>query len=488
MKSTDTLLGYTLAVTETTLKEVADLLHVDVSLISRWQHGQRRLKTSSDYAEKLACLLQERDARLLTHPVTRALDRLSGQADVSDADQWRAVLKENFQSPFTSEPIPLMHHAHFRHLLEEPVFRGRGVAAQREALIHFTTHLTVTRRSAPLQIISDTYLEELRRPGLDPAERQRELLSFVSKGEVEVVLTNTEDPVRLTGAIDFLLPLMIARRFKLFVAPGRTCDVFHGTKLLLKGRQALELIEEEACLKLGQAALVSETRWFDRVFASADEIIRRLERDGLKYLSKKILERGQREESAYFYAPEPFFSSMSRALLEEVLVTNEIEAPLQEEVLGQHRRLTENFEQNVPTVSNIHVYDFDQLRHRYRSEQIKQEILSLLVDRPIYLSRDQMKRHLQETMDRVERFENHRLAVSHDQQFLPLNLWVKDHRFAVLYDLGQHDIFATFTDPMIVECLKRIFMKRFNELPSLYRTPGQVRERLNLLLDEKRWL
>jgi transcriptional regulator with XRE-family HTH domain len=488
MKSTDTLLGYALAVTETTLREVADLLHVDVSLVSRWQHGQRRLKVTSDYAEKLAALLQERDARLLTHPVSRALDRLSDQADLSDDVAWRAVLKENFQMPFTSDPIPLMHPTNFKSLLEEPVFRGRGTAAQREALIHFTTHLTVGRRSAPLQIISDTYLEELRSPGLSPKERQQELVSFVSSREVEIVLTNAEDPVRLTGAISFLLPLMIARRFKLYIAPGKNREGLHGTRLLLRGRQALKLVDEEACLKLGQAALVSEARWFDRVFSSADEIIRRWERDGLKYLSKMILDRGQREESAYFYSPEPFFSSMSPELLEEVLSSNSVEEPLRQEILSQHRRLTENFEQNVPMVRNVHVYDYDQLRQRYRSTPIRQEILSLLIDRPIQLSREQMKRHLVETIDRVDRHENHSIAISQDQQFLPLNLWVKDHRYAVLYDLGQHDVFATFTDPMIVEALKRIFLNQLEELPSLYRSSDQVKDRLMQLLEEKRWL
>lgn len=441
-KSLSTL-GYIMEQLNLPTVYMAQSVHVDASLVSKWKTGSRTLSSRSVYFDDIIqCLMAEGDKseyRLLK----RALSDLFPQETIHDAQQMETLLREALVRKTSHDSST--EHNRLLDTASIPVSVYEGNAGRRDAMNRLLD-----------------YAEAMTVPG--------EFI-FLDMGNYSWLL---EDPVYYTQFTDRILTLLHRGFHAKFIIHYASCNgyftqLFHACSSLIFNRnmewlcyryydeqiiQSSFFLLNRAVSLLGlstgntdcttmifteHAQVIHHEMYVRQVLQKCTNLFSNYPPDKLDDMLDFSI-RFHMHGPMYAFLPAPVFIFSKKELLQEILEYNQIPDQKIRSYLDLNTRLKKQIydvESAVPHEPFIYLFQMEKMVQRASTAPFISQSLSLLEGKTIQITKQQYARMLTDLADDVIRYPHIQLYLVSEKDNIPIpsiNCWCKKNCWMVQMD------------------------------------------------------
>jgi transcriptional regulator with XRE-family HTH domain len=478
-------------------RELANALHVDYSLVSKWRNNSRRLSSKSTHLTRTAEYFLAKDREADYVHIRKALGDHYEDVHSADVDTLQAYLMRwlsettsigTYASIVRSDPKSHVYTAQFE------VYQGNE--GRRNSVMRFLDYALTLPQGQDLLLLSQEEMSWMLEDQQFLMEWRGKLMELVARRTtITIVHTLDRDLRDLTSVLTQWLPLHMSGRLRSYFHPRYADSSTKYTFFIVKGHVAVTGSQTTlpdalrytsyftdfasvAQLESVFQAFLSECRplFEPRSLQSADSLMD-IWRAGLS-----------RHNDTYLLAVSPVFPVLPASMVAMCLTEAGITGATLDALMAKHAELSNSFINGLKTAKNRHIYDFQVLQRGVLYGGVTSAEMSLLAGRPICLNQTQMKMLVGHLVSLLTDHANFEVAFATPdlQNSAPgARLWAQENSAAVAttiseYSFGPYAI--TATEPTVVGALYLYCEDAWLALPRVNRSREHVLEKLQKLL------
>ncbi len=463
-------------------------MHFDMSLVSRWKSGQRKL-VNRDYCHQVVEFFYNYGDKKF-EPILKELVNSHGtnkeDAIIEELIEWLIEpFVEDDMTQFLMGQTP-NKQTYFKSYL--------GNTGRRDAVIEFLIKAIAMNNPRKIYLISN---EEMSWMSEDKEflNKWSSLLSqCIGLGyELYIVHTIKRSMNELYNAFIQWVPFYMTGRVNAYYLTGGTSNQRIQTLFIIEDLLLCEgninkrgISERYTSLTNDMYTIQTRQKDYQILLESGTKLNNNYNVTLMPTIMKSIVAAGKNKEDSLFKAEELFMSTMERSLLVEILKENEVNSELTGFALEFYDKLSGNFAQNVPLFMNRHIYNLDKLKDQAESDRFKSVLLSIVTGKEIFIKRHQYIRHIRSTVERLRFNNNFEIGLYQTSNTtLPLeeiDFWVKEGHFLTMWSKKSYDFIQLSTEPTMIETIKRFYQKLWEMIPLIDKDKNHVIEHLEKLL------
>ena len=338
-------------------KELADLLHIDSSLVSKWKNSKRSLKESSIHLNNIVQHFISLDSISGYSTIKALLNQDFDNLDAGSPAELSLALKRwLLESTDTSvEDAALYNFMHnSRHGKECPCFQFRGNEGKREAVLRLLRTAALLPPGQELWCLMWDEQNWFTEKEDYPKMWKQANLEYLQQGNtINIIHANDRQYQSLANSLLRWLPLYLTGRVTPYYAPNagdydiRRIALLLKDKLLLYGLSVNEDSPDSTVLALTAPPILNEAyKIMQRAFSYASPIFERyFLKDYYRY-AKFLSKMVNLDEQQYVLMRFPFVNVLSMEEIEGILESNGLTSDAKEVALGAYRSLKRDTQKN----------------------------------------------------------------------------------------------------------------------------------------------
>ncbi|WP_444641841.1 hypothetical protein ACRQU7_16190 [Caproiciproducens sp. R1] len=473
-------------------KELADLLHIDSSLVSKWKNSKRSLKENSMHLNNI-----------VQHFVS--LDSLSGYSTI------KSLLGQDFENLDLNSPVELslalkrwllestdtsaddaalynfMHNS--KHGRECPCLQFRGNEGKRDAVLRLLKTAALLQPGQEIWgLMWDTQNWFTENDDYQQIWEQANLEYLQRGNTIKIIHANDRQYKSLAESLLRWIPLYLTGRVTPYYAPNVDgYDVKHVAlllkdKLLLYGLSVDEASPDATVLAFTSPSILNEAyRILQRTFRYASPIFEKyFLKDYYKY-AKFLSKMVNLDEQQYVLMRFPFVNVLSMEEIEDILDSNGITSDTKEVALGAYRSLKRDAKKNSGNFFR-YLIPQKQIESLLTKRKIMLDTPSFFSGKPLYISNDAFRRLLRKLSDLLPSESTYEMALLEDGYVGPpatLNMFVKKDTCISVFNSPDHCDSLLLRDSfLLTTCESSVILSLFRFCDKLwYNTLTQRRDR-----------
>lgn len=347
-------LGFLLERFGVTGKELADILHVDYSLVSKWRNHTRVLTPRSDYLQKICDYFLSLDSNNQYSNLKEIILNAYPNVQLVSAKEVSIYLKKWFLSNGQTSSDLLSSILNSGVLCEGHFYIFKGNDGKREAVTKFMEialsdpkgqELLLFSQENPLWFNEDNdFIKSWREKNFE----------FLNKGG-NLYIIHTIDRLYKSIAFSLIhwLPLHMTGNTLPFYYPQITDSSIKVTLFVLKDHAVIFGITADGFTKTSytylclEPTLVKQCQYgLQALLSESLPLFEKFLPQNADKLMSLITKADQSDESNYYVTLPPFFLTMSQKTLKNILTENEMTEKDIEAYLGYHSVMQKHFEIN----------------------------------------------------------------------------------------------------------------------------------------------
>ncbi len=477
-------------------RELANALHVDYSLVSKWRTSSRRLSGKSTHLAKTAEYFLAKDENAGYLHIRHALGDHYDDASVASPEVLQAYLMRWLSQTMaigTQAPIVRSDPKSHSYTAQFDVYEGNE--GRRNVVMRFLDYALSLPQGQELLLLSQEDMSWMLEDSQFLSVWRGKLLELVNrKASITIVHTLDRDLRDLTSVLTQWLPLHMS---------GRLLTYFHPRYLEASAKHSFFVIKGHAGVAGSQTSLPDARRHsaYFTDFASVAQLeslyraflgeCRQLFEPRPLHSAEKLLalwESGLSQGyDTYLYAELPILPLMPKEAVVGALTEAGIAGNALDGLIEQHDLLSRSLGKALQTARSRHIYDLQTLQRGVVAGGVLSSELSLLAGKPVYLNAVHLRLlidHLSEMLTVHANFEM-AFATPELQLSLPnVRLLAQENRAAVatVISEGHFGPFAiAATEPTAVSALYLYFENVWLSLPRVSRSREHVLDKLQKL-------
>ena len=470
-------------------KELSNYLHMDVSLISRWKTGKRKI-TNSHYLYLLANFFIHFEEEKYWSILCNLLNLSPAINDTSLVDDLAHWLSQSFIEQDSLHLYALMSdHPNSETYLKSYI----GNSGRRQAILEFLSSVA-NLNGKMLYLISSEDMSWLTDDPIFPKQWALALTNCIDHGyEITIIHTIRRSMEELSTAFLQWMPLYLTSKVHAYYinksniqAPAETLFIAENLLLCEGNCFTKEANDRYSALTNDPLTISSRQQDFLYILSKTIQLNHIVTLPQLPEILDLVTRIGNNKEDSLLRADELFFTTMKRDLLEEILIDNNVNKYIQEVCLHFYDQLTFNFNQNVRLFNNKHIYNLNRLKEQSESAHYKANLLSIITGQEIWISRRQYIRHIESTIHRLRTNDHYHIGLYRpDLTPLPierLNFWVKEGYFLTFWSKQSYKNIQLSKEPTMIETIKQFYNQQWDMLPPIDKSKTHVIEHLEKLI------
>jgi len=459
---------------------LAQCLHVDASLVSKWKTGSRTLSEKSAYfndvIEYLILVSEEDGFRLLTD----CLHALYPQAETTDHTQIRAMLRKALTSQKPLTP-PKKERTFFTGMNSVPVLTFDGCAGRRTVILKLLDY--ADEMSDPGNLIfldSEEYNWLLDNPDFS-GEFSDRIMRLLKKGfHARFVIHYSTYRERFIHLFNACSPLLFHRNVKWYYYEYYDENLINFSFFILN--HAISLLGISVGNTNSSSIVFTDNNMVIRHETIADYVIaqcRCLFEDFNPSEFETVVNDiypFRRKGSFYCMLPAPAFMSVKEYLLKEILADNGIseeDSRTYLELYNRFRKVTSchYFKKDMPEEPFIYIFQLEEMTRRVREKTFVSGSLTLLNGKTVKVTKRQYAQEIRDLAKDLMKYENMQIVFVSEKDLasLPcLSCWCQQNLWMVQMDnegfrLSDEISVVNAAASALEQCIRRTPPERKNK-------------------------
>lgn len=469
-------------------KVLSNSLHFDMSLISRWRNGKRRI-LNENYLEDLAAFFYDyNDGQF--NGLCRGLMNCTAEDGrdlvIQSLKSWLGTPLIHDDLTVMSPVAALTEHNYIKSYL--------GNDGRRQSVIDFLSTAIQLCSGGRILLISREDMSWLMEDQTFLKQWAEALARCIEVGyEITIIHTVRRSMDELYKAFIQWVPFYMTGRVKAYYLTENQFDVPIQTLFLLED---LLLCEGYLYTESTDKRYTMFTNDLVTIQSRQDNYFMLLEKGtrlnyiydsvNMHQIINAVISAGANKEVSMFKAEELFFTTMDRSLLIEILEDNDVNTKITQYCIDFYDQLNKNFEQNVRLFTNRHIYNLNTLIHQAEQKTYKALLLSIVTGKEVIIRRDQFIKHIHSTIKRLKSNPNYEIGLYLKQTTkLPLeeiDFWVKEGYYVSMWSKRSYEFIQMSHEPTMIETIKRFYKKLWAMIPLIDKDKEHVIEHLEKLL------
>ncbi len=483
-------LGYIMDSLKIRTSSLAHILHVDVSLISKWKSGKRALTTRSVYFDEI-------------------IEEIVRQSQSNDHQLLKQTLLYFFPNEsFSSEEVLIHRLRTFLSYESIPESAAPAFPSGTPISASFSFEGNEGKRAAVRHFLD--YVESTPSPGT---------LLFIDSMEYNWLLDDTAFAKEFVTRIENLLHRGFKAQFVIHYSASRTraIELFNACGLLIFNRNViwhyydfydenmfgLSICQFNHALALttlsvnnksitfaytDQAQVLPIANISQNIIEKCHHLFNNIPLTCLSPALKEFYHYRQRC-AFYSYLPSPAFLLGKRELLAEILTANNVTGNMRELCLHlnqNYREATSPYlDESVPYPPPFfYIFQLEEMEERAHAVPFISRSLSLLTDQPIQITPHQYAEELRDLANTLMCQDNVQIILVSKKDKLPLpaiNCWCREHSWMLQMD---RDGFRQTDEMAMISAASTVFEQCIHKVPPARKEKLAVHRYLLSLADE----
>lgn len=475
-------------------KELADHLHVDYSLVSKWRSQTRLLTARSAHLNKIIEYFKELDSNTKSDTLKKILSEAYPNAKFETSSEMNFFLKKWLTEINEGEDTHsilnnIMLTANVR---KESFYVFEGDEGRWTATIKFLDIALLSPEKTEKIIFSqENYNWFNNNPESQNVWREKNLEFLRRGGKTNVIHTMDRLYKSIAASLLLWLPLHMNPNTVTYYYPQYLDNPMKITLNILKDHVVLFGISFDNSAKisytflstdpviLSQCWRIAQTLWAESLPLFEKYLPRHNEK--LAYIMSRM---GEKAENNYYVSLPTSFSLLSQELLRKILLDNNISEERVKNYLAEQSRMKQHFYTNSSRYFYRILCDIIKLEHSLSQDHVYLDELSILTGQPIMVSRDIFCQCLEEIICIMESVPNLEIALIDGPPYSGIDdiyIWIKENTIAVLSTLLS-DLPSNFS--LVTQELTTVnssfynFNDVWNSIPQIRHDKNWVKQRL----------
>ncbi len=476
-------LGYIMNILNITPTDLAKVLHIDRTNISKWVSGSRPFSSKSQHYSAVVEFILETNERQGQDILLKFFGNIYSSDIIDDGYLRRCIDKFLSSTEVPSSVFSITSQAkHSAYSCVAPVFTdadGRFAALMEMLSVAETVDI---RES--LILFDNKQFEWLSSNEMRFKAFTERMLLLLERGlDITVVFNSyTSD-----AFLNFLRSIYFFFSFKNFneyhftstLDPNIVSTYYLLTNhMVVSGYHSKEIdqmytIIMKDCYSVMYAnLLINEimNKCHKAIFANTDN---------LRYMIfDKIIQYEKFEEICYLYSPSLSLLSLSRELLEDILNCNNISGQIRTEFIKLYDETVSCLKKDGLAHQTRHLSFYQCIKDCIKQERIYYDELSVLLGREVYVTNNQFKRHLEDTANLLITCSNYSLGFIINSKPSFQNSYACKTK-KNLYHVFCNRVLKYISEPNLVNTVAKIIENEWNEnIPPKYKDRNEVANKL----------
>lgn len=486
-------LGFLMDRFNITGRELANALHVDFTLVSKWRNKTRILAPHSSYLKQIVEYFVALDSNIRHDTLKKIIFDAYPNAQLDSAPEialflgkWLTDVESNIEN---TELFPEIVNS--KNVIKGQYYIFKDNSGRREAVMHFLD-MALSSEQHDLILFSqedslwfyedEEFLDKWRESNLEYLRKNR---------KISVIHTVDRLYKSIANSLIRWLPLHMTGKTDSYYYPQFMDAPIKTTIYLLKDKAVLFSVTAEGLTKsiltymcvdpvtIQQFQNVA-TLLLERSLPLFDKYYQNQSAKLIKVLAKA--DAGM--ENNYYINTPPFINVISEDLFRSILEANNVDDDTMNACMECHEIIRAQFYKNCEEKYFRCIYDISRLEKMTETDNIYLSEISLLAGRSIYINRNILSKCINEMMDALRNIPSFEIAIL-DEPPAPglddFDIWAKENSIvkSSAFDTETNMSFAIITKELtaVNSCFHQ-FNQQWNSIPHLKRDKNWIRQKL----------
>lgn len=443
-------------------QQLADLLSVDRTLVSKWKNGARPFDPSITHFNNTVDTLIKFNESQGINTLERFFESLISDEEKSKADWVKAALRKWLSGNLEYQEIVSADTLH-EELYTTAIDIFHGNQGKRNAIMKILDYAISLPAGQNLLVSDMENMKWLTENSSYMVKWQEKMHEILKKGHHITIIHNTSRDIDSVANIVFnWLPLYFSGNLISYYYQNVDDNISAPSVYVVKDHVAILSMCSSAKCKNRYTAYYKDpfsTAQMERIFRARLSVSSNLvdlysfTEKNIGALTQRILKLGKKSDDVYLMTPAPVFTTMKRETLIEVLKENKVSHDTIDEIISVHQGIREFFLRDVSKYFCRQFYDLDILREYSDKDGIVYLELSTLAMKPIIVSGAHFKEHMLSLIELIEASENFQVALLPFDSYPTPNkasIWVKQNCFVYAYPQFEGKTLTLSSEPMTI--------------------------------------
>lgn len=474
--------------------ELAEALHVDKSLVSKWRNNRRELSAKSIHIIPLCNYLlaiEEKNHLNVLDPILKSFEP---EADLENLETKMNCLCRWLTSLKPVDPPIINSISSITYSYESITRVWDGLSGRQEAVLFFLDQVLLLPNPTRLFLVSQEDISWMTE-NLDFLQKwQKKLMAVLSRGhEIKIIHWVDRSTNIINSIVKYWLPLHLTGQIQSWCAPIYVDLPYKMTMFIADKKMVLTGISTPMAPKKITTNLAVDAGTIEQYTIIFNSLIRQYQGFVNVVTFDHLLDLfnitpgtidNKTKLSCSFNIPPLFI--MSQDLLSEILRNDDITAKEQEKVMSFHKQFICAFSTYFCSKSiPIHcMIDEENLQKYILQRDFISPELTFLLGKPVNLRKEYRIKHILEINDMVENNQALELGLLNSTNNLANLVAFLNHEVIAWSQLPQYHYALSAIESTVVDSCYKYLETCWYSIPRIKRSKEDVLGRIKLLLDE----
>lgn len=490
-------LAHLMKLFQITGKDLADALHVDYTLVSKWRNRKRTFSPRSNYIRRIADYFVTLDAGSSYKRIRKILAGALPELEKESVSTYSALLGQWLTEPEESEPdsaaLFVPDNSEYASKSSFTIYTGNP--GRREAVLKFLNYALTLPAGQKLLLISQEDMSWLVEDPQFLAEWKQKLVEVIQhRHTIDIIHTVDRDVKELAPILEKWLPLHLSGSIQSRYQPQYADSTLKPTLFIIHGHAAIygaSIVgfskERYTALHTDAATVAHYENIYSHLFSQCVPLMEKYPLAKPRQLFRKLLEVDSKKGSSYLFAQIPMFFTAPDDGLTDIFSENRISGPDADFCMELKGKASQHFQKNLPSSRLRHIYNLKAMEQAAASGQVPYSDLSVLAAKPVHASRENFLRHIRHLVHLLETYEGFEIALINPPESSPaINIWAKENT-AVFASASTPNSMSQFavsaSEPTIANAFYHYYRNIWDSIPRIFRSRDWVIDTLRELMN-----
>ncbi|MDD4263939.1 MAG: helix-turn-helix transcriptional regulator [Firmicutes bacterium] len=473
-------------------KELADAIHIDTSLVSKWKTGARHLSASSIHLQNMVEYFIYKDQGSGDNIIRDIVLQYDPEADLTDKNAVHTYLNKWLTDPqysiFPTAEVASTLSEQEAGFYSTGLKVYKGNKGRQIAVLTFLDYVLTLPKGQRLLLISQEDLSWLLEDKEFLHAWQTKLIQVLRKQhQIRIIHWVDRAAGNLASILYEWLPLHLSGGIEAFYSPVYVQPMMSSTLFVVEQAVAVIGMTADDPSRNRYTALVmdpfsiKQAEWaFNHLLEKCRPLVDVHSKMDFNKIIEENLVTGRCNQITYLDTNAPLFTSMSRELLFSVLESNDVDEHATKKCIECYDHFTDNNHSSVKQIVSLAA-----LKKAVLEEKVYNHELSVITGYDIFISKKQFMNHLQ---DIITAYTNHldwEIAIEEEktqpQGQVPINTWISYPTTVVAWS-PELPLIASTKESTLLHAYIQYFETKWNLIPRINRDKQWVFKQLATLI------
>ncbi len=484
-------LAYLMSILNISGKELSESIHVDVSLISKWKNQKRRINKKAPHFENMIEYIIKIDE--INQYKTLKKIFLEKDIEINNMNGLKKNLEffilddiqNNLLSPFD---VPLSHDTS-NDVYDYNVRVFKDNSGRREAVLEFLDIVLNMNEPQELLLISQedmTWMLEDKSFLIEWNQKFNEILKNNHKIKmIHFVDREIED---ISNVIEYWIQLYSNVNIESYYYTKFIDTPIKQTLFIVKNHFAIygvnynnQTSKRYTSMYCDDFSVAMYENMFDHYLKDSNPLVLKFDSKKIPDFIKQIQYYKHNQTKSYFYAYEPSFIHFESALLNNILIRNNVSKEKINEIIYFHEIFS-----NINHKTTSVVYNFSLFNDLIAADNIKFDQLSFLAEKDIFINHNDVLKLLESLIKYLEDNTESNIVVIDSKellQMIPMNFIISANNFVTTNNLYNNAELSFTNELTTISSFEYFFNNIFSSIPRVSRDKSRTIQLLNNIMN-----